>query len=55
MVTLNQSLNVDNNNLITKTKVLTYSIFTLIFIGTSYLSVVFIEKHFSGKISFFTL
>ena len=44
---------IDHNNLVTKTKVLTYSIFTLIFIGTSYLSVVFIEKHFNGKISFF--
>ncbi|MBZ9686174.1 flippase-like domain-containing protein [Clostridium estertheticum] len=43
----------EHNNLITKTKILTYSIFTLIFIGTSYLSVVFIEKHFSGNISFY--
>ncbi|MBU3145092.1 lysylphosphatidylglycerol synthase transmembrane domain-containing protein [Clostridium sp. CF012] len=43
----------DHNNLIIKTKVLTYSIFTLIFIVTSYLSVVFIEKHFNGKISFY--
>ena len=45
-------LNLDNNNLITKTKILTYSIFTLIFIGTSYLSIEFIEKQFNGKISF---
>ncbi|MGV8981432.1 lysylphosphatidylglycerol synthase transmembrane domain-containing protein [Clostridium sp.] len=44
----------DNNNLIAKTKVLTYSIFTLIFIATSYLSVLFIRKHFSYKTSFFT-
>ena len=43
-----------NNYLITKTKVLTYSIFTLIFIATSYLSVLFIQKEFNGKISFFT-
>ena len=41
-----------NDNLITKTKILTYSIFTLIFIITSYLSIVFIEKQFSGKIFF---
>lgn len=47
-------LDLKPNKLITKTKVLTYSIFTLIFILTSYLSVVFIEKHFNGKISFFT-
>lgn len=46
-------LNSDNNNLITKTKIFTYSVFTLIFIGTSYLSIVFIEKQFNGKISFF--
>ncbi|MBU3188068.1 flippase-like domain-containing protein [Clostridium bowmanii] len=43
-----------NNNLIAKTKVLTYSIFTLIFIATSYLSVLYIGKHFSSKSSFFT-
>ena len=43
-----------NNYLITKTKLLTYSIFTLIFIVTSYLSVIFIQKHFSDKTTFFT-
>ena len=43
-----------NNYLITKTKVVTYSIFTLIFIATSYLSVLFIQNHFSGETSFFT-
>ena len=43
-----------NNYLITKTKIITYSIFTIIFIGTSYLSVLFIQKHFSDKTSFFT-
>ena len=43
---------IEHNNLVTKAKVLTYSIFTLIFIGTSYLSVVFIEKHFNSRISF---
>jgi len=46
-------LNLDNGNLITKTKVLTYSIFTFLFIVTSYLSIVFIEKQFNGKISFY--
>lgn len=44
----------DTNTLITKTKVIAYSIFTIIFIATSYLSVLFIQKHFSGKTSFFT-
>jgi len=43
-----------NNYLITKTKIITYSILTLIFIGTSYLSVLFIQKHFNDKTSFFT-
>src|ERR1035437_2781030 len=45
---------VPDNYLITKTKVLAYSIFTLIFVATSYLSVLFIQKHFSGTTSFFT-
>jgi len=48
------NFNLDNNDLILKTKVLAYSIFTLIFIVTSYLSVLFIGKHFSSKTSFFT-
>jgi uncharacterized protein (TIRG00374 family) len=42
-----------NNNLITKTKILAYTMFTLIFIATSYLSVLFIQKHFSSDTSFF--
>lgn len=41
------------NNLITKTKVLAYTIFTLIFIVTSYLSVLFIQEHFNGETSLF--
>ena len=46
--------NLDTNNyLITKTKILTYSIFTLIFITTSYLSVLFMQKHFSTETAFF--
>lgn len=48
-------IDLDNNNyMITKTKILTYSIFTLIFIATSYLSVLFIQNHFSNKTSFFS-
>ncbi|MCJ7689099.1 MAG: flippase-like domain-containing protein, partial [Clostridiaceae bacterium] len=43
-----------NNYLITKTKILTYIIFTLIFIATSYLSVLFIQKHFGDKTVFFS-
>lgn len=43
-----------NNYLITKTKILTYSILTLIFITTSYLSVLFIQKHFGDKTLFFS-
>lgn len=43
----------ERNYLITKTKVATYSIFTLLFIVTSYLSVLFIQKQFSSKTSFF--
>ena len=43
-----------NNYLLTKTKILTYFIFTLIFLATSFLSVLFIQKYFNDKISFFT-
>lgn len=43
-----------NNYLITKTKILTYSVLTLVFIVTSYLSVLFIQKHFGDKTSFFS-
>jgi len=43
-----------NNYLISKTKLLTYTILTFIFILTSYLSVLFIQKHFSDKTSFIT-
>jgi uncharacterized protein (TIRG00374 family) len=43
-----------NSYLITKTKILTYFIFTLIFIATSYLSVLFIQKHFGDKTVFFS-
>ena len=39
---------------ITKTKLVTYSLFTLIFIVTSYLSVQFIQKHFSDGTSLIT-
>lgn len=46
--------NLDTNNyLITKTKIFTYSMFTLIFIITSYLSVLFMQKHFSTEAAFF--
>ena len=43
-----------NNYLITKTKILTYSILTLIFIVTSYLSVLFIQKHFGDSTLLFS-
>ena len=45
---------VNNKYLITKAKILAYLIFTLIFIATSYLSVLFVQKHFSDKTSVFT-
>ncbi|WP_291634079.1 lysylphosphatidylglycerol synthase transmembrane domain-containing protein [Clostridium sp.] len=44
----------NNNYLITKTKILTYSILTLIFIVTSYLSILFIQKHFGDNTIFFS-
>lgn len=43
-----------NSYLISKTKLLTFTILTFIFIATSYLSVLFIQKHFSDKTSFIT-
>jgi len=51
---INESkVNLNNDNyIITKTKILTYSILTLIFIFTSYLSILFIQKHFSDKTLF---
>jgi len=45
---------VHNNYLITKTKILTYSTLTLIFIATSYMSVLFIQKHFGDTTLFFS-
>lgn len=53
-ITKSKAVPEHNDSLITKAKVLTYSIFSLIFVVTSYLSVLFIQKHFSDKSSFFT-
>ena len=44
--------NTNNDSLVTRRRMLTYAIFTLIFIVTSYLSIVFMYDHFSDKTSF---
>ncbi len=43
-----------NNDLISRKKILTYSIFAIIFIGTSFLSVFFMYTHFHATSSFLT-
>lgn len=54
MKKLKSKVNLNDNYLITKTKKLTYSLLTLIFVITSYLSVLFIQKQFGNKTFLFS-
>lgn len=49
-----QAEKVHNNILITRSRMLTYGVFTIIFIVTSFLSILFMFNHFSDNTSFLT-